>query len=841
MQPKLSVFQNALTNKPFEQLADVPTLVSRIQSDKYRPQTELLRSLSPADAPAYKRSSFVAVTWSGTFAPTRAKANLQTHSGLICIDLDKLPAERLRVLRDQLGRDMFTHVLFVSPSGHGLKVVVRIDYQQPTDHEAFFRQLSDYYRDCYRVTTEKDKDQLSEGQIPELDPSGKNVDRLCFLPHDANVVYHADSSVMPLADEYMSDEPKNEKGTINEPTKPTKGGAGTFVGFVGSSFTHSDKLLDRCLSLIRDARDGEKHHQLCKTATLAGGFIASGMLDEVEAVNALEDEVRAKPNVADFEAAQRTIRDQIAYGKTRPIEQQEPPHHERRESTSPRTHSNNSADPDQWPQPQPLQSSLLPVLPIEPDMIPEALRDWLTDIANRMKSPLDYTASAAVVMLSSLIGTRLAIKPKSRDDWTVVPNLWGAIIGPPSAKKTPSANAALAPLTRLVHEARTGYEKQLANYESEQITHEAKKKAYQSQELKRAKNEKIDHEVSFPEAIEKPVERRYMVNDATVEKLRELMNENPNGLLLFRDELTGLLASWERAGREEDRTFYLSAWNGNVGDRSDRISREGKPVKNVCLSLFGGIQPAKLLGYLQAATSYDNDGFVQRLQVAVFPDRPQWEYTDELPDKEAKDRAFTLIRDVANADLTQYGYQADEYNPFAYTRFDEAGQAVFRQWLTELENEIIPHESGLLEEHFAKYGSLMPSLALIFHVVNCIDSGELTKHITADAASMAVRWCAYLASHTRRIYGLLDTVSVEGAGRILSEIKRGKIHDGFKARDVVQKGWSGLTNTEQVEAALCELTEANYVRAEEQSDSRDSGGRPKGVTYRIHPELLQKP
>src|SRR5215469_13268351 len=41
-----------------------------------------------------------------------------------------------------------------------------------------------------------------------------------------------------------------------------------------------------------------------------------------------------------------------------------------------------------------------------------------------------------------------------------------------------------------------------------------------------------------------------------------ILNENPNGVLLFQDEIAGFLATMERDGHENDRAFYLEAWNG---------------------------------------------------------------------------------------------------------------------------------------------------------------------------------------------------------------------------------------------------------------------------------------
>ena len=475
-------------------------------------------------------------------------------------------------------------------------------------------------------------------------------------------------------------------------------------------------------------------------------------------------------------------------------------------------------------------------------MIPDNLRPWLLDISDRMRCPLDFVASATIVMLSSLIGTRLSIKPKQRDSWTITPNLWGAAIGDPSTMKTPSVQEVFTPLKRLIAESRKQYEEQKQQYEAENMTYEAQKKVYLSQEQERLKGKAVNKPVAYPEPVSKPTERRYMTNDATIEKIADLLNENPSGLLQFRDELIGLLAGWERSGREEDRAFYLEAWNGDGAKTVDRIGRGTIHVNNLCLALYGGIQPVKLLGYLKAATEYDNDGFVQRLQVAVFPDKPQWDYTDELPDRAAKNKAFALIEQIADSDFRHIAYDADEYDRFPYTRFDADGQEIFKQWLIHWQTNVLPHESGLLLEHFTKYRSLMPSLALIFHVVDYVDAAPPAKTdskylVSASAAQMAVDWCTYLQSHARRIYGLLDTQHLESARSLLKHLKAGHLQDGFKARDVQRKQWTNLTTLEMVESGLAELVKRHWLR--EVLPPPSTGGRPETASYQINPTIIQ--
>ena len=114
---------------------------------------------------------------------------------------------------------------------------------------------------------------------------------------------------------------------------------------------------------------------------------------------------------------------------------------------------------------------------------------------------------------------------------------------------------------------------------------------------------------------------RLIVNDATVEKLGELLNENPNGLLLTRDELAGFLARIESEEYQSERAFYLEAFSGDGKYTCDRIGRGTIHIEHCILSLIGGIQPTKLAPLVRAALGgTNNDGLVQRLQLAVWPD-----------------------------------------------------------------------------------------------------------------------------------------------------------------------------------------------------------------------------
>src|SRR5215204_833686 len=174
---------------------------------------------------------------------------------------------------------------------------------------------------------------------------------------------------------------------------------------------------------------------------------------------------------------------------------------------------------DAWEEPVPLPEGLPPVASLDPAMVPEPLRGWLGDVSERMQIPLDFAATGAVVMAGSLIGRKIGIYPKRYDDWLVVPNLWGAVVGRPSLLKSPALAEVMKPLSRLVSKAYERHEEDLKAYEAEAVAAEAMKAAFKDEVKQAAKQSrkagnrsKLDEAVAEHSNIESPEEptvRRY--------------------------------------------------------------------------------------------------------------------------------------------------------------------------------------------------------------------------------------------------------------------------------------------------------------------------------------------
>lgn len=488
---------------------------------------------------------------------------------------------------------------------------------------------------------------------------------------------------------------------------------------------------------------------------------------------------------------------------------------------------------DTWREPLPLPEGLPPVKSLEPEMIPAPLRGWLMDIADRMQIPPDFSTAAAVVALGSVIGRACGIHPKRRDDWLVVPNLFGMVVGRPSLLKTPAVTEAQRHLVRLETEARNGYQSAAdasgIDAEIEKITRaaicEEIKKAVKSSDTatvarKRAELQNMNNDAA-------PItRRRYQTQDGTTEKIGEILIENPRGILINRDELVGWFHALDKPGREGDRAFYLEAWNGTRGYTYDRIGRGTLDIDALCLSIFGAITPGPLSDYVYQAARGGNgdDGLLQRFQVMVWPDTPdEWRNVDRFPDTTEKNRAWEIFKALSGGIP---GAIKEEGADIPALRFTPAGQDIFDTWRHELETRL-RSDHGLapsLESHLAKYRSLMPSLALIFHLVDVVN-GSATGAVSEQAALMAAAWCQYLESHAGRVYGGAMIPGMESAKEIVKHIKRGAIKDGCRTWEIWRPQWSRLTTPEEAKAGLEILTQYDWLTV----TKTFTGGRPSEI------------
>ena len=529
---------------------------------------------------------------------------------------------------------------------------------------------------------------------------------------------------------------------------------------------------------------------------------------------------------------------------------------------------------DVWGDPKPINHILPPVTSITSDMLPEPLYNYAINTAERLSVPIEFVAVPLVVALGSVIGTKVAIMPKRYDNWDIVPNLWGAVIGKPSSKKSPSITEAMKPIDNLVSKARADYELNKQEHETQKLINDSKAKIAEKELKKLADtlasqtddddgtdkvtDDDLRKKAAFIADSKKqdesiPIPRRHMVGNITMEKLGEIENQNNNGVLQFRDELSGFLASLEKDSEQEQRAFYLSGFNGTGSEMVDRIGRGSLFIENHCLSVMGGIQPDKLEIYLeQTMRGLGNDGLMQRFQMMVYPDPlPRRKEKDIAVNKESRDAVYELFiaaDGLFEGQLVSYGAnEPNEYCKCPCFLFTDDAYIVFMDWYDTLQAKADDTEHEVIAQHLLKYGRLIPALALIFHLVDCIEIGRRLGGVSLNALQAAIAWGDMLETHMLRVYSCItDNSHLKAsllANKILGLLKKPSdktdktdwISHGFTARSLKRKNWKGLTDDNAVQTALDVLIEYDWLDYK-QVKSTEQGGRPT-ERYWINPKL----
>lgn len=493
-----------------------------------------------------------------------------------------------------------------------------------------------------------------------------------------------------------------------------------------------------------------------------------------------------------------------------------------------------------WPEPQPLPDGLLPIQPFNFALLPNTLRPWAQDICERIQCPPDFVAVTIMAGLGAIIGRKIGIRPQAHTDWTESPNQWALVIGRPGVLKSPAIEAALSPLKRLVAQATEAHKLEVEDYKraaklANIMTDVGEKAAKKT--LAKSPDADVSSLLNIKEP-EAPIMRRYITNDSTAAALGELHRQNPNGLLVHRDEMVSLLKYLDREDNSEARGFYLTGWNGNSAYTFDRISRGmNLHISAVCLSMLGSTQPGRIAEYIGQAVrgGTGDDGLIQRFGLLVWPDtRGDWQNCDRWPDDDAKRAADRIYDSLDTLNPAVIGAQQDidsngQLEGMPYLRFSLEALELFLKWRAILERRLRSGELHLaLESHLAKYRKLVPGLALILHLADG-NTGPVGYRSTLQA----IAWAKYLETHARRAYASIINPEVAAAKAIIERIRKGDLSRTFSSRDVWRPGWAMLSDREQVAAALYLLVDLDWLRVTQ----RETGGR-RATVYEVNPRGL---
>jgi hypothetical protein len=264
------------------------------------------------------------------------------------------------------------------------------------------------------------------------------------------------------------------------------------------------------------------------------------------------------------------------------------------------------------------------------DILPPTLANFVNAEHRAMGADPAAIAMAALTAVAGAMNKETRVR--MGEGWWEKPILWTVLVGQPSSMKSPILDKVHKPLSDIDHE---------------------RSKRFSQAHKKWLQDKKIDKTIAGP--VKQP---RCLINDATPEKVAEILSRDPCGSLMVRDELAGWLGSFERYNSGSSRSFFLSSWNGGTFTK-DRVGNGSQDadaeicVDNLALGILGGIQP-DLLGKLGDLTS---DGLLQRFLIVLMKRAERGNQDHPLTEIEAEYEK--LIRSINGAPAQNYHFADD--------------------------------------------------------------------------------------------------------------------------------------------------------------------------------------
>ena len=210
---------------------------------------------------------------------------------------------------------------------------------------------------------------------------------------------------------------------------------------------------------------------------------------------------------------------------------------------------------------------LLPLQPFPLEVFPESLVGIIKRFSNSLGVETEVIGSSMITIVSSAIGNTVRVSPKYGYDVPVF--IWLIIIATSGYGKTPAISTLVKPTEKRQSKTYREYREKLKRYKESLRKH---------------------RRGETTETVDEPILEHFFASDTTVEALGDIFENNPRGILIYRDELAGLILGLNqyKGGAGNDRQHYLELFNCN----SWKIDRKTgvKFIPNVGASIIGGIQ-----------------------------------------------------------------------------------------------------------------------------------------------------------------------------------------------------------------------------------------------------------
>ncbi len=436
----------------------------------------------------------------------------------------------------------------------------------------------------------------------------------------------------------------------------------------------------------------------------------------------------------------------------------------------------DKADPSK---PSPNQRTIPEFVPFPVDALPTAIRPYVLEASEAMGCDASYIALPVLAVAAGLVGTARYIRLKRV--WKEPAVIWAAVVGEPSSIKSPAFNLVRWPLLDVQERLDGDFIRKLNQF-TEDLA-----------------DWKEADESSRGEKPVAPLKHEVFVSDCTIERLGEILQANPRGTLLARDELAAWFNSFCRyKGKNggSDLQNWLELWQAGTLKihRKVAIPRDLYVKKAVC-SVAGTIQP----GVLTRALSSDlfDSGAPFRLLFAMPPRRlKEWRELDLS--EEAESIWKNVVERLGALESEWVLSMTPEAKALWVEFYNRGGKKQF-------------DAHGPMQAALGKIEAYGARLALVHYLIECAARGDDPARgpITAENMEAGIKLANWFANEAERVYLMLNESEEARELRYLSEKIQGK-GGRITPRDLQRSNGKRYPTAEDAEAALEKLVQAGY-------------------------------
>jgi hypothetical protein len=465
--------------------------------------------------------------------------------------------------------------------------------------------------------------------------------------------------------------------------------------------------------------------------------------------------------------------------------------------------------PAETPDTSALIPSSVPVLPFPVKVFPQPIAQLITQGAAALPCAPDLIGVPMIAVLGTAIGTSYEVEVK--EGWTEGARFYSGVIGPPGDKKSPAEKLATRPLQRLQTQYGKDFKAEQVKHDLDMLVYEVELANWRGKRRKKADSQQPEQtKQPPPPKPENPKMTQLLTVDATVEALASVLENNPRGLLMERDELTGWVLSMNqyKGGKGSDRQMWLSFWHGGAVV----INRKGRPdplvLSKPLVCVTGGLTPDCLDDLVDVRGR--EDGFLPRVLLA-YPDPVTLKYSEATVTPTVQSTYENVIEKLL-------ALGQDNPQQTKVSTFTTAGRAALIAFL----NELYAHSNSAdcpayLRYVIPKLEAYTARLALTLQLCRYVADDSRTDNIEVASVEGAAHLVRYFLSHAERIYPQLRTTpedkQVEAAVSWIEAHGR-----TTTARAVLSYKVAGVKSSSEAKMLLRRLEDRGFGTADEQGN-----------------------